>query len=213
MSTLSAPSRSRLEVFERLFASATHDASAVMSRWTGGLISLTFDEVREIAVAEAFTELDLNEQPLTMVVLGLEGELGVRMVLVFDNEDARQLAASLLGRTPADGPEWTELEKSALAETGNILGCAYMNALVRLIGAELVPSPPYFVQDYAASVVQEALLVPAMTSDTVLICQTVFRRKEQELDWRVLFIPTEAMRQAIEGAVAPDHSPASHEVQ
>ena len=52
-----------------------------------------------------------------------------------------------------------------------------MNALVRLIGAEMVPSPPYFIQDYAASVLQQALLAPAMVTDKVLICQTGFRRE------------------------------------
>jgi chemotaxis protein CheC len=192
----------KLEVLEQLFASATHDASAAMCRWTDGLITLTFDEVREISLEEAFTQLDLNEQPLTMVVLTLDGEYGVRMILIFDNDDARQLAASLLGRAPGEEPEWSNLEKSALTETGNILGCAYMNALVRLIGTELVPSPPYFIQDFAASVLQQALVVPAMDSDKVLVCQTGFRREGKHLDWRVVFIPTEQMRKALEAAVS-----------
>ena len=43
-------------------------------------------------------------------------------------------------RSRARTPEWSELEKSALTETGNILGCAYVNALTRLIGTDLVPS-------------------------------------------------------------------------
>jgi chemotaxis protein CheC len=191
----------KLEVLEQLFASATHDASAAMCRWTDGLITLTFDEVREIPLEDAFAELNLNEQPLTMVVLTLEGEMGVRMILIFDNENARELAASLLRRSPSTDSEWNNLEKSALTETGNILGCAYMNALVRLIGKELVPSPPYFIQDYAASVLQQALLAPAMSSNRVLICQTGFRREGKHLDWRVVFIPTEEMRKAMEEAV------------
>lgn len=203
MTALGPAAELRLDVLEQLFASATHDASAAMCRWTDGLITLTFDEVREIPLEDASAELDLGEQPLTMVVLTLEGEMGVRMILVFDNDDARQLAASLLGKPPGRGPEWTDLERSALAETGNILGCAYMNALVRLIGTELLPSPPYFIQDYAASVLQEALLAPAMVSDRVLICQTGFRRAGEHLDWRVVFIPTEAMRKAMEDAVSP----------
>jgi chemotaxis protein CheC len=137
-----------------------------------------------------------------MVVLTLDGEVGVRMILIFDNDDARQLAASLLGRRAGSTPQWSPMEQSALVETGNILGCAYMNALVRLIDAELVPSPPYFLQDYAASVLQQALLAPAMVDDRVLICQTGFRRGGQQLDWRVVFIPTEGMRKAMEEAVS-----------
>lgn len=191
----------RLEVLERFFAAATHEASAAMCRWTDGLISLTFDEVRELPLEEVSTQLNLHDQPLTMVVLTLEGEIGVRMILIFDNDDARNLAASLLGRPAGGGEEWSALEKSALAETGNILGCAYMNALVRLIDTDLVPSPPYFIQDYAASVLEQALVAPAMIADQVLVCQTGFRREGRQLDWRVVFIPTEAMRAAMEDAI------------
>ena len=173
-----------------------------MCRWTDGLITLTFDEVREIAVEDAFVELKLSDRPSTMVVLTLEGEVGVRMILMFDDHNARQLAASLLGRSAGCESQWSSLEKSALSETGNILGCAYMNALVRLIDAEMVPSPPYFIQDYAASVLQQALLASAMVTDKVLICQTGFRREGKQLDWRVVFIPTAEMRKAMEEAVS-----------
>ncbi len=77
-----------------------------------------------------------------MVVMTLDGELGGSLILMFDEVNGRQLAASLLGREAGTEPEWSELEKSALMETGNILGCAYVNALTRLIGTDLRPSAP-----------------------------------------------------------------------
>ena len=190
-----------LEVLHQLFASATHDASAAMCRWTDGLITLTLDEVREIPLEDVCGELNLGDDLLTMVVLSLEGEIGGEMILTFDEENGRQLAASLLGRQIGDRDQWSELEKSALTETGNILGCAYMNALTRLIDKELVPSAPYFIQDYGASVLQQALMTQAMTCDQALICRTGFHREGEELNWRVLFVPTDAMRQAMEGAL------------
>ncbi len=85
-----------------------------------------------------------------------------------------------------------------MTETGNILGCAYMNALTRLIGADLMPSAPYFIQDYGASVLQQAVMTQALTSDRLLLCQIGFRRKEQELDWRVVFVPTRGMQVAMQ---------------
>ena len=36
-----------------LFALATHDASAAMCRWTGGIIAVTLDEVRQVRLEEA----------------------------------------------------------------------------------------------------------------------------------------------------------------
>lgn len=190
-----------LEVLHHVLASATSEASAAMSRWTDGLITLTLDEVREIPLEDACTDLGLGDDLLTMVVLSLEGEVGGQMILTFDETNARHLAASLLGRPPGQTAEWSELEKSALAETGNILGCAYMNALTRLIGTELIPSAPYFLQDYGASVLQQALLPQLMTSDRVLVCRTGFHRQGEELNWRVLFVPTDGMRRAMQSAL------------
>ncbi len=199
----------KLAVLHQLFASATHDASAAMCRWTDGLITLTLDEVRELPLAAAAEELGLGDDLLTMVVLSLQGEVGGEMILTFDNDNGRQLVAALLGRPANEDAPWSDLEKSALTETGNILGCAYMNAVTRLIHHELVPSAPYFIQDYGASVLQQALMVQAMTSDRVLVCRTGFHRSGEELNWRVLFVPTEALRDAMERALhgRPDTRP------
>jgi chemotaxis protein CheC len=201
MTSTSCLEKSRLNVLHHLFASATHDASTAMCRWTDGLITLTLDEVREIPLEKVATELNLGEELLTMVVLSLEGEIGGEMILTFDELNGRQLAASLLGRTVSDHPQWSELEKSALTETGNILGCAYINAITRLINRELVPSAPYFIQDYGASVLQQALMVQALTSDQALICRTGFHQEGAELNWRVLFVPNTSLRQSMENAL------------
>jgi chemotaxis protein CheC len=181
-----------------LFASATHDASAAMCRWTNGLITVTLDQVREIALDEVSAELEIGDELLTMVVLTIGGEVGGNLILLFDEVNGRQLAASLLGREPGTEPEWSELEKSALTETGNILGCAYVNALTRLIGSDLMPSAPYFIQDYGASVVEQAVMMQALTSDRLLLCQIGFRRKDEQLDWRVVFVPTQGMQEAMQ---------------
>jgi chemotaxis protein CheC len=193
----------RLDGLRELFSSATHDASAAMCRWTNGLITVALDDVREIALENISDELEISDELLTMVVLTLEGELGGTLILVFDEQNGRQLAASLLNQAVGTEPEWSELEQSALTETGNILGCAYINALTRLLGKNLVPSPPCFLQDYGFSVLQQAVMAQAMTSDTLLLCNIGFHRRDEALDWRFVFVPTLSMRQAMERSLHP----------
>jgi chemotaxis protein CheC len=127
------------DMLHGLFAAATQEASAAMCRWTGGLITLTLDELRAAPVERVCEELGIGDETLTMVVLQLTGELGGHMVLAFDDVNGRRLAAGLLGREVETSPEWTELEQSALNETGNILACAYLNAVTRLVGVDLIP--------------------------------------------------------------------------
>lgn len=202
MHTPPASPDNRLAPLQQVFASATHEASTAMSRWTNGWITLSLDEVRELPLQEACAELVVSDELLTMVVVSLEGDVGGQMILAFDEANGRRLVASLLGRPVSEGHPWTELEQSALAETGNILGCAYLNALTRFLGMDLIPSAPFLVQDYGASVLQQALLAQAMTNDKILVCRTGFHRKgEEDLNWHVLFIPTEGMRRALEDAM------------
>jgi chemotaxis protein CheC len=183
---------------QELFASATHDASAAMCRWTDGIITVTLDEVRQIALEEVAATLALGDEPMTMVVMTLDGELGGSITLMFDDLGGRQLAASLLGRAVGTEPEWSELEKSALMETGNILGCAYVNALTRLVGMDLRPSAPYFIQDFGASVLQQALMTQAAAGDNLLLCDVGFHRQGEKLDWRVVFVPTPGLQASLQ---------------
>lgn len=191
----------KLQLLRQVFAAATYDASAAMCCWTNNLITLSLDEVCETPLAEACIDLGLNEERLTMVVLNLEGKLGGVMILTFTEDNGRRLAASLLGCNPGEGDDWNDMERSALAETGNILGCAYINAITRLIDKPLVPSVPYFVQDLGVAVLQQAMQAQDTGRDTMLICHTGFHCADEDLSWRVFFIPAGALRTAMEEAM------------
>jgi len=199
--TVDIQTNGSLAGLNRLFTAATHDASTAMRRWTQGRITLSLDEVRELPLECVCSELGLEDKLFTMVVLTMTGDVGGDMVLAFDEVDGRRLAAMLLNRPVATTPEWNELEQSALCETGNILSCAYLNALTRLLGCDLVPSPPYFVQDYAAGVIEQVLMMQAATSDRVLLCRTRFHREDAELDCHVFFVPGSEMRLRLDQAL------------
>ncbi|MBC8351598.1 MAG: chemotaxis protein [Planctomycetes bacterium] len=190
-----------LSLFNQLFAAATRSASSAMSRWTSGEIMLTLDEVRDIPLEEVVGELDMGFDLLTMVVLTLEGDLSGQLILTFDEENGRRMAASLLNRDVNTDPQWSALEQSALCETGNILGCAYINVFTDLLDQELVPSPPMFIQDYGASVLEQSIMSQAVTSERVIICRTRFSREGQELDWNVFFVPSQTLLERLERAI------------
>ncbi len=198
MTDVSCLETTKLSLLRELFASATHDASAAMCCWTNSLITLTLDEVCEIPLQNVCADLNLGDEPLTMVVFNLDGGSGGAMILTFTEESARRLASSLLETEVHGGSHWSELERSALTETGNILGCAYVNAITRLIDHQVVPSPPHFVVDFGASVLEQALLGQVGATDTVLIGRTRFQHKDAELNWWLLFIPTTALRTVME---------------
>lgn len=188
-----------ISLLNQLFGSATQSASVAMCRWTGGQIRMSLDEVRELALEAVSEELGIGDELLTVVALHLDGEMGGQLLLTFDEDNGEQLARALLSREPnRDDPVWQELQRSALNETGNILACAYLNAITHLIDRDLVPSPPDFIQDYGVSILQQALMTQAMVSDKILICRTRFVRQDEELNWNVFFVPSQELLRELE---------------
>ena len=190
-----------LRILHHVLSTATNHASAAMCRWVGGIITLTLDDVAEVPLEEVLSRLNVGDEMVTAVVLTLDGNEGGTLVLMFDEDNGRHLAASLAQRPVCNDPEWTEIEVSALNETGNILGCAYMNALTKLVDVELVPSVPYFLRDFGASVIEQALMAQVISMDKVLVCNTTFHRGDEDLNWNVIFVPSDRLRTKLEAAV------------
>lgn len=201
MDLITSDNDQQLQMLQKVLGTATEEASQAMSVWTGGKISLSLDCVREIPLEMVTQEFDLGMDLLTMVVLTIEGEIGGTMILTFDEENGRRLAATLFKQEVSNDSEWSELERSALNETGNILGCAYFNAMARLVNCEFVPSPPTFLQDYGVCVLQQALMEQVQETSDVLICQTTFLQGSEKLNWNILFVPDPKMRETLRSVI------------
>ena len=116
---------------------------------------------------------------------------------------------------------WGELEQSGAKETTNIVGCAYVNALaahlpgirmtdleqaneIKVAGGELVPTPPTFVQEFAGSLLEFALMEQAIELDQVLLVHSQFKagRQSLNLNWTLLFIPSRDSLHVLAAALA-----------
>ena len=188
--------------WELVFAPAIEKASSAMSAWTNGEVSLALDEVREVAIEEVAEALDLGDELSTMVMLAVGGDWGGQLILTFDHENACRLISSLLNRDVELDQEWGELETSALQETGNILGSAYLNAITALTGRRFWPTPPLVIEDYAMSVVEQAVMTQALAEDQVLLCRTRFSRLGERVEWNLIFVPSPELLQLLRETAA-----------
>ena len=137
-----------------------------------------------------------------MVMLAVGGAMGGQLILTFDRENACRLIGSLLNRDVELDQEWGELETSALQETGNILSSAYLNSITALTGRRFWPSPPLVTEDYAMSVVEQAVMTQAVTEDRVLLCRTRFSRLGKRVEWNVIFVPSPELLQLLRDTAA-----------
>lgn len=171
------------------------EASAALSKWLGRPARISLEQVEQLPLADATAVLGSPEAPLCACAMALHGHLKGQIILIFDDASGLALADLLLGHPVGTSQGWGEIEQSAALETANIIGCAYLNALVHFLRSartgepELLPSPPRFVRDFAEAVLQFALMNQAMASDMVFLTRTEFRVEGEPMNWSLLFVP------------------------
>ncbi|MCA9261166.1 MAG: chemotaxis protein CheX, partial [Planctomycetales bacterium] len=111
-----------------LLRQATQRASDSICRWTGGSVALSLGAVEELPPEVALNRLELGDELLTFVGIEITGAESGQILLAFDDDNVQRLTSALLSRGE-DAPPSEELCNSALQETANILGSAYLSVL------------------------------------------------------------------------------------
>ena len=172
-----------------------------MEAWTNGQVLLSLSEVRELPVEEVRAALQLGDSMSIMVLVDVVGTFGGQLVLQFD-EDGTAISRLLTGAAGQSIERLGTLETSALAETGNILASAYLNRITLMTGCRVMPAPPTVVQDFAAGVLESAIITQAISGDRVLLCRTQFRLRGEPIEWNVFFVPSPELLRALRDCAA-----------
>lgn len=167
---------------------AVEEASDAFSRWLAVDLKVNVLGVDWIPFGEIVRRLStagdgLMVNTLMRVDSGLRGTL----ILCFDPKSAADMAGLLLSREPA--AEMGVLERSALAETMNVVGCAYLNNLGRRCERSAIPGPPLVIEDLLESVVETVLAEHALTQDGSLFMDIEFAHPERSIRGRFAFFP------------------------
>jgi chemotaxis protein CheC len=168
-----------------------------LGKWLGRPSVIELDALRVSPIAEATELLTMGDEPICFCSMRVHGVIGGQMILAFDDLSGRELADLALAQPAGTTTDWSDLAMSAVLETTNIVGCAYLNVLAEQFRqrdqpnepVSLVPSPPEFHRDYAQSLMQFALMDQALEFDLVILAKTSFMIEEKPVRWNLLFVP------------------------
>ncbi len=190
-------SASQLEVLGQLLHHGASEASTALERWIGKSTSISVDSVEQLPLSDATSVLGAGDEPVGFCIAEMTGRLTGELILAFDDASGLTLADLLLDQPRGTASAWGEMETSAALETTNILGCTSLNVLARTLPAdpaesaasELMLSPPRFSHDFAASLIEFALMPQIVASDNVLLARARFRIDGDPVAWTMLLVP------------------------
>jgi chemotaxis protein CheC len=166
---------------------AGHAATA-LSQMTGSTIMIKVPAISVASVEQLPSKFSSSEEPVAAVMMHMLGDLTGRTLLVFPKPTVMRLAELMLRRPVGSSVAFSELESSAIKETGNILSGAYMNALSDFLGMLLLPSPPTLVIDMSTAVLTSAFGEFAPDPDSVLCVESEFQLRELDQTLRGFFL-------------------------
>ena len=146
-------SRQEVDALQELASVGCGQAISALGRLLGRRIEMDVPEAWFGASAGAIANfLGTLGQDLVAVGVRLEGALTGHLLLALPEADAEKLAA-VLG-FPVEG-RWEGMAESALMESGNIVGSAFVSAVGTMVGETLLLSVPAFSRGSGRACVEQ----------------------------------------------------------
>jgi len=185
-------SESQLDVLKEMFNLGIEKASAALAQMIDKKLVVNMKEVRILPLADVPAAAGGGETMVTGVFLRMLGDITGSVLLCFPTDSARLLTDLLMGREAGTGGEaFTELDESAIKETGNILTNTYLNVLAEMMKMRVFPSIPHLAEDMLGSLLDFILIEIAQASDHAMVAETVFELDGNKITGTFLVFPDE----------------------
>ena len=137
-----------------------------------------------------------HDQITAVIYMPLRGETDCDVLLLFEVEEARKIAA-LMTMTPPTEQMDTETESSAIEELGSIMIGGFLSAIADFTEMELVPLPPQLVKGSFDAVLDNFLVKQELVSDVALVFDGCFRRSSSKAGGTIVVFPSPEMQRIL----------------
>lgn len=131
------------------------------------------------------------EKPVVGILFTLDGNINGMMMFMMDIDASRHLVNLLLGEAYVSGTdEFSDMEKSALNEIGNIIAGAYLSSLSALTNMRIASSIPYMAIDMAGAILSVPAIEFGKIGDKALLIETEFGDDIKAVNGYFILIPS-----------------------
>lgn len=192
--------------FHALSEAGARNAATALSQILGRPLRLAVPWARVLPLKKVKDLAGGSARVVCALSLKVYGEARGSLLVVFAREQIPVLLDMAVPvawrprRRSGAGNGLNDMERSALMEIGNILACAYLNALSRLLGVNLLPSIPGLAVDMLGAVTDHLLIELAAVSDTAVVLASQVLEPASGLKGSIFFLPHPSTLAVLGGA-------------
>lgn len=183
-----------------------HNAAKGMSAMVGENLSVTEPTVTSVPFHKIPTLLGGPETEAVGIYLRVEGSIPGQIMMVIPYPKALELADLIMGEPPGTTTQLGTLERSALAELGNLTGSFFLNAIADQAGLPARPSPPAVIVDMVGAIMDIIIATTGFFCEEVLMVQAKFLRDGRETQADFWLIPDQHTIETIAKQIEEDNA-------
>lgn len=123
------------------------------------------------------------------MLVNIVGDINGMMLYILEEEFASQLTSALFGTGIEDLTNLNEMERSLIAEVGNIMSASYINAIASLTGMTIDISVPMLTTDMVGAILNVPVVEFAQVGDKVLFIDDGFTIGGKQIKSNMILIP------------------------
>lgn len=179
------------EYLIKLLKSTEHELTDNLNSFTGKNFTISiknadFKKFSEISKIFGNSKESAVAAVLLLALIGIKGY----MLLTFPDNSAKIFINALLERDENEFDNWSDIEISALCETGNIFGTTFANKIGEQINKTITTTKPHLTINYFNAIIEELIIEYAELGDKILIIEMDFKEKELDFKGYFFFIPS-----------------------
>ena len=181
--------RSLLQV---MFQEGVNHAAQGFSSMVGKKLAVSQPKVHLVPLAAVSNLLGGPESEAVGIYLRAHGEMAGQIMLILSYPKALELVDLILNEPPGTAHRLGALERSALAELGNLTGSFFLNAVAAFAGLEARPTPPAVMVDMVGAILDVVVPTYAAVGKHVLLLPVAFVGDEREVQADFWVVPDPA---------------------
>lgn len=166
------------------------NATTALSQLINTRIDMRVPQVKLLSFAELAEIIGGAETLVAGILLNLEGDIDGSMLFVLERNDAKMMVQQLTGFGEPGETEFTDLDKSALQEVGNIISGAYLSAISSMTNMTISVSVPSLAFDMAGAILSVPAIEFGKMGDTALLIESQFKDLDVDISGYFILIPT-----------------------
>ncbi len=177
------------ELLRIMAAEGIRNAAAGLSGMVGAEITVTDPHIRLVPMTDIPTLLGGPEEEAVGIYLQAQGDVQGQIMLIMPCDKALELVDMLMEQPLGTTQQLGALERSALAEVGNMTASFFLNAVAKRLHLDIRPSPPAVMVDMVAAILDIVAAISGGVSEHVLLMQGAFMRDGREVEVNFWVLP------------------------